>query len=66
MFVTFVESQTIQRGCDVHNGSTVSILSKGAHDMYTVGAYDASGNWNKWTAHIDELIGFDASLVEHA
>lgn len=66
MFVTFVESQTNRRGCDIHDGATVSILSKGVHDVYTVGAYDVCGDWNKWTAHVDELIGFDASLVEHA
>lgn len=66
MFVTFMESATLPRGYHVHNGSTVSILSKSDSDVYEVGAYDPSGKWVKWTAHVDELIGFDASLVEHA
>jgi hypothetical protein len=63
VFVTFKESTSFPRGCSEHNGSTVSILSKGSEDLYEVGRYNVDGEYVKWTAFADELIGFDPSVV---
>lgn len=63
MFVTFCESQSIPRGAHVHNGCTVTIEAEGHGDMYTVGRYTSAGCWVRWTAHVDELIGFEVATV---
>ena len=70
MFVTFMESSKILRGAHIHNGCTVTIEEEGEVNMYTVGRYNSNGNWIRWSAHIDELIGFDSrpttEIVEDA
>ena len=60
MFVTFMESPKIARGAHIHNGCTVTIEEEGEANMYTVARYTSKGNWVRWGAHIDELIGFDS------
>ena len=61
MFVTY--QSKMDSSCNTeHNGNTVSILKHaGFENKWIVGAYTSNGDWEEWTAHVDELNGFDGA-----
>ena len=59
MFVTYTENPCVAHGNSVHNGSTVSVITKLGGDHYVVNRHLSSGQLVEWIAHVSELNGFD-------
>lgn len=60
MFVTYQPFEFNITSNESHIGNTVSILKRTPFTgKWGVGAYTPNGDWEEWTAHVDELDGFD-------